>query len=79
MMLSLENSESKDNYSLDGAFVYFTDEMADITWIQVFQIFCDKTGLTGEKINELVEMFIDELPASLKMQLQAIQEKKVEL
>ena len=79
MMLSLESRESNDNRSLGELFLYFSDEMSDITWIQAFQILLqmfrtmltDNTELSDEKINELVEAFINALPALLKTQLQA--------
>ena len=79
MMLSLENRESNDNRSLGELFLYFSDEMADITWIQAFQmllqmfrsILKDNTELTEEKINELVDAFMNTLPVLLKTQLQA--------
>ena len=79
MMLSLESRESGDNRSLGELFLYFSDEMADITWIQAFQmllqmfrsILKDNTELTEEKINELVDAFMDTLPVLLKTQLQA--------
>ncbi len=38
MMLSLENRESNDTRSMRELFLYFSDEMSDITWIQAFQI-----------------------------------------
>ena len=79
MMLSLESRESNDNRSLGELFLYFSDEMADITWIQAFQmllqmfrsILKDNTELTEEKINELVDAFMNTLPVLLKTQLQA--------
>ena len=79
MMLSLESRESGDNRSLGELFLYFSDEMADITWIQAFHmllqmfrsILKDNTELTEEKINELVDAFMDMLPVLLKTQLQA--------
>jgi len=78
-MLSLESRESNDNRSLGELFLYFSDEMSDITWIQAFQMLLqmfrtmlsDNTELSEEKINELVETFINTLPALLKTQLQA--------
>lgn len=78
-MLSLESRESGDNRSLGELFLYFSDEMADITWIQAFHmllqmfrpILKDNTELTEEKINELVDAFMDTLPVLLKTQLQA--------
>ena len=79
MMLPLESRESGDNRSLGELFLYFSDEMADITWIQalhmllrMFQsILKDNTELTEEKINELVDAFMDTLTVLLKTQLQA--------
>lgn len=75
MMLSLESRESNDNRFLGELFLYFTDEMSDITWIQAFQMFRtilnDNTELSDDKINELVDTFMNTLPALLKTQLQA--------
>lgn len=78
-MLSLENRESNDNRSLGELFLYFSDEMSDITWIQAFQMLLkmfrtmlsDNTELSDDKIDELVDTFMNTLPALLKMQLQA--------
>ena len=61
MMLSLESRESNDNRSLRELFLYFSDEMSDITWIQAFQMLLqmfrtmllDNTELSDEKINEI--------------------------
>ena len=79
MMLSLESRESNDNRSLGEIFLYFSDEMSDITWIQAFQmllqmfrtVFTENTELSDEKISELVDTFMNALPALLKTQLQA--------
>ena len=79
MMLSLERREANDNRSLGEIFLYFSDEMSDITWIQAFQmllqmfrtILSDNTELSEEKINDLVDTFMNTLPALLKSQLQA--------
>lgn len=79
MMLSLENRESNDNRSLGELFLYFSDEMSDITWIQAFQmmlqmfrtILADNSELSDEKIDELVDAFMNAIPALLKLQLQA--------
>ena len=61
MILSLESRESNDNRSLGELFLYFSDEMSDITWIQAFQMLLqmfrtmllDNTELSDEKINEI--------------------------
>ena len=79
MMLSLESRESHDNRSLGELFLYFSDEMSDITWIQAFQMLLqmfrtmltENTELSDEKISELVDAFMNALPALLKTQLQA--------
>lgn len=79
MMLSLESRESNDERSLGGLFLYFCDEMSDITWIQAFQLLLemfrtlltDNTELSDEKISELVDSFINTIPPLLKSKLQA--------
>ena len=79
MMLSLENRESSDNRSLGELFLHFSDEMSDITWIQAFQmmlqmfrtILADYCELSDEKIDELVDAFMNAIPALLKTQLKA--------
>ena len=80
MMLSLESRESKDERSLGELFLYFSDEMSDITWIQAFQLMlemfrttlADHIDITDEKIGELVDSFMDAIPALLKSKLQAV-------
>ena len=75
----LENRESNENRSLGELFLYFTDEMADITWIQAFQmllqmfrtILTDTIELSKDKINELMDVFMNVLPPVLKSQLHA--------
>ena len=79
MMLSLESRESNDSRSLGELFLYFSDEMSDITWIQAFQMLLqmfrtmlsDNTELSEDKINELVDTFMNTIPALLRTQLQA--------
>lgn len=79
MMLSLESRESKDERSLGELFLYFSDEMSDITWIQVFQLLlqmfrellADNLDVADDKIDELVDAFMDTIPALLKSKLQA--------
>lgn len=54
--------------------VNFSDEMSDITWIQAFQMFrtmlTENTELSDEKIDELIDTFMNALPALFKTQLQ---------
>ena len=74
MMLSLESRESKDERSLGELFLYFSDEMSDITWIQAFQLLlqmfrellADNLDVADDKIDELVDAFMDTIPALLK-------------
>ena len=77
MMLSLESRESNDIRLLGELFVYISDEMSDITWLQALQMLLqlfrstlsETAELTEEKINELVDNFLDTLPSLLKSQL----------
>lgn len=79
MMLSLESRESNDTRSLGELFLYFSDEMADITWIQAFQMLLqmfrsmlmDNSELSEEKTDELMDVFMNTLPPLLKTQLHA--------
>ena len=79
MMLSLESRESNDSRSLRKLFLYFSDKMSDITWIQAFQMLfqvfrtmlSDSTELSVDKIDELVDTFMNTVPALLKTQFQA--------
>ena len=74
MMLSLESRESNDIRLLGELFVYISDEMSDITWLQALQMLLqlfrstlsETAELTEEKINELVDNFLDTLPSLLK-------------
>lgn len=79
MMLSLESREANDERSLGEIFLYLTDEMSDITWIQAFQLMlqmfrtllADNIDISDEKIDELVDAFLDAIPVLLKSKLQA--------
>ena len=76
---TLESRESNGTRSLGELFLHFSDEMADITWIQAFQmllqmfrtILTDYTELSDEKITKLVDTFMDTLPVMLKTKLRA--------
>ncbi len=79
MMLPPESRESNDDRSFGELFLYFSDEMSDITWIQAFQMLLqmfrtmltENTELSDDKIDELVDTFMNALPVLLKTQLQA--------
>ena len=61
MTLALESRESNDKRSLGELFLYFSDEISDITWIQIqallllFKIFrkllTDNHDMTDDKID----------------------------
>ena len=78
MMLSLENRESNDARSMGELFLYFSDEMSDIIWIQAFQmllqifgtLLADQIDISDEKIDELADAFMGAIPALLKLKLQ---------
>ena len=79
MMLSLESREANDPRSMGELFLYFSDELSDITWIQTFQmmlqmfrtLLADQIDISNEKIDEMVDAFMDAIPALLKSKLQA--------
>ena len=53
--------------------------MSDITWVQAFQLLpqmfrellADNLDITDDKIDELMDTFMDTIPALLKPKLQA--------
>lgn len=59
--------------------IFIHQRVADITWIQAFQMLLqmfrtmltENTELSDEKTSELVDVFINALPIMLKTQLQA--------
>lgn len=77
MMLSVENRESKDERSLGELFLYFSDELSDITWIQAFQVMLQMFSrllsnhceLSENKISELTDAFVNTIPSALKERL----------
>ena len=78
MMLSIENRESQDERSLGELFLYFSDEMSDITWIQAFQLLlqmfrtllADNIDIAEEEIDKLVDTFMHAIPTLLRSKLQ---------
>lgn len=79
MMLSIENREAKDERSLGELFLYFSDELPDITWIEAFQLMIqmfktllrDNSELSEGKVCKLVDAFMNAIPSTLKERLQA--------
>lgn len=80
MMLFLESRESENERSFGELFLYFSYEMSDITWIQAFQLLLqmfretlvDNLDIAGDKIDELVDNFMDTIPALLRVKLQTV-------
>ena len=79
MMLSVENRESQDERSLGELFLYFSDELADITWLEslkllmkLFKAVMKKClELSDETVSELVDVFISGIPSEIQTMLKA--------
>ena len=79
MMLSIENRESRDERSLGELFLYCSDEMADITWIQAFHLIMetfrkqlsDYLELSEKQISTMMDAFMKALPPTLLRSLKA--------
>jgi hypothetical protein len=78
MMLSLEGRQSQDERSLGELFLLFSDEMADITWIRSFHLLLEmfrqlinELGASEEKIDVLLDAFMETIPSMLKSRLKA--------
>ncbi|MCD7818579.1 MAG: hypothetical protein LUH07_05965 [Lachnospiraceae bacterium] len=79
MMLSVEHRESEDPRTLGELFLYFSDELADITWLQALTLIMDmfrkimseEFSVSSEKMEELVDTFLSVLTPSIQRQLKA--------
>ena len=81
MMLSVQNRNTEDQCSLGEIFVYFCDELADISFNEAFallltlfpQFLEDHFDISEKEIDDMVEKFILLLPSSIrnKMKRQA--------
>lgn len=79
MMLSVNNRESADPRTLGEIFLYFMDELADVTFLQAFhllmEMFREKMttcfDLSESQINDMVEEFISVLTPSMQRLLKA--------
>ncbi len=77
LMIALEQRKDEDYRSLGEIFFYFTDELADITFAESFQIIlkamfeCIYTifQVTDEQMDAFIDMFINRLPAYLQRAL----------
>lgn len=74
MMLAMENRQTSDPRTLGELFHLVSDEMADITLAQAFQLLmqlfidtiADKLSLTSKQLDQLLEVFIAAIPKELK-------------
>lgn len=79
MMLSVENRESQDERSLGELFLYFSDELADITWLESLKLLMELfravmkkcLELSEETVSELVNIFISGIPSQIQTMLKA--------
>lgn len=79
MMLSVENRESQDERSLGELFFYFSDELADITWLESLKLLMELfravmkkcLELSEETVSELVDIFISGIPSEIRTKQKA--------
>ena len=79
MMLSVNNRETADPRTLGEIFLYFMDELADVTFLQAFhllmEMFREKMAtdfdLNENQINGMVDEFISVLTPSMQRLLKA--------
>lgn len=79
MMLSVEHREEEDPRTLGELFLYFSEELADITWLQALTLVMDmfrkivteEFSVSSEKMEELVDTFLSVLTPSIQRQLKA--------
>lgn len=72
-----ENLRIKQTLSMEELFIYFSDDMCDITWIQTFHmmlqtfrtLLADQLDISDGKINGLADAFMDAITALLKAKL----------
>lgn len=77
LMIAMEQRRNEDNRTLGEFFFFFTDELADITFLESFQIIltammnriCAILQPTKEQSDMFIEMFIGRLPEYLRKYL----------
>ncbi|MFN2925935.1 transposase [Lachnospiraceae bacterium YH-ros2228] len=77
MMIAMEQRRNEDDRSLGEIFFFFTDELADITFAESFQIIlramfeCIYTvfQVTDEQMDIFIKMFVDRLPEYMQRAL----------
>ena len=79
MMLAVENRETEAPRTLGELFIYFVDELADITFLQAFsqimslfsKMMIEKFDLDEAEISSMIDTFISALTPSMQRQLKA--------
>ena len=77
MMIAMEQRRNEDDRSLGEIFFFFTDELADITFAESFQIIlramfeCIYTvfQVTDEQMDTFIKLFVDRLPEYMQRAL----------
>lgn len=79
MMLAVENRESEDPRTLGGLFVYLSEELADVSFIQAFnrimrlfsKMMTEKFDLDEDEISKMIDSFISALTPAMQRLLKA--------
>ena len=77
MMLAVEERHAKDPRTIGELFLFLSDELADVSWIQAFHLIldtfmntlADKLSLTETTLNQLLEAFISAIPLNIRQRL----------
>jgi len=77
MLLSLKQRENRDDRSLGELYMLTCDEMKDITYGEVIfimmntliQVIQNTLSLTRKQLNQMIDIFIESLPAHIKKRL----------
>lgn len=80
MMLSVQNRNTEDPCSLGELFVYFCDEMADITFKEALSLLLsllhqfleNNFDISEKEIDEMVEKFMQLLPSSIQSKMKRV-------
>lgn len=80
MMLSVQNRNTEDPCSLGELFVYFCDELSDITFKEALSLLLsllrqfleENIDISEKAIDDMVEKFVNMLPSSMKRNVTAV-------
>ena len=81
LMIAMEQRRNEDNRTLGEIFYFFTDELADITFGESFQIIitamidsvCAIFQPTEEQLQQFIEMFVGRLPKYIRNSLAKVE------